>query len=175
MKTLIIGFLVLSGWSALSTYIYVCKIKGFCNERETTEISAVNPKEIISMDSLIKTPELKVVPVPKELIVYFEFDKSEFKSDEKSDTYYSETNSYLNQNLKSRLNITGYTDAVGSDDYNQSLGYRRAQSLQKYFESKGISPEKILIESKGEKEPAEDNSTPSGRANNRRTTITIKN
>ena len=32
MKILIIGFLAFFGWSALSTHIYVCKIKGLCNE-----------------------------------------------------------------------------------------------------------------------------------------------
>jgi outer membrane protein OmpA-like peptidoglycan-associated protein len=81
----------------------------------------------------------------------------------------------LDQNAQSRLNITGHTDARGTDQYNQDLGYRRAQSVQRYFESKGIPASKIVIESRGEKEPANDNNTDSGRANNRRTVLTIKN
>jgi OOP family OmpA-OmpF porin len=72
------------------------------------------------------------------------------------------------------LSITGHTDAIGSDEYNQALGYRRAKSVQHYFESKGIPANKIIIESKGEKEPADNNSSVTGRANNRRTIITIK-
>jgi OOP family OmpA-OmpF porin len=82
---------------------------------------------------------------------------------------------YLHQNVKAGISITGYTDAVGSDDYNQALGYRRAQSAQSYFISKGMPAEKIVIGSKGEKEPAADNSTLAGRANNRRTSISVKN
>jgi OOP family OmpA-OmpF porin len=45
--------------------------------------------------------------------------------------------------------------------------------LQDYFERKGIVNRKIIAESKGEKEPTDDNNTISGRANNRRTVITI--
>ena len=45
MKILIIGFLVLFSWSALSTYIYVCKIKGLCIERETIQTAPVNQLE----------------------------------------------------------------------------------------------------------------------------------
>jgi OOP family OmpA-OmpF porin len=73
------------------------------------------------------------------------------------------------------LSITGYTDAIGSNDYNQALGYRRAQRMLHYFESNGVPPPKITIESYGEKEPAADNNTIEGRAKNRRTVITIKN
>lgn len=80
----------------------------------------------------------------------------------------------MDQNLQSRLSITGYTDALGSDEYNLALGYRRAQSLQNYFERKGIPANKIIIDSKGEKQPADDNNTKEGRAKNRRSEITLK-
>jgi outer membrane protein OmpA-like peptidoglycan-associated protein len=42
-----------------------------------------------------------------------------------------------------------------------------------YFESKGMIAMNSLVESMGEKEPADDNNTPAGRANNRRTVVTI--
>jgi len=45
--------------------------------------------------------------------------------------------------------------------------------MKNYFERKGMPAAKITIESKGEKEPVDDNSTDKGRANNRRTVITI--
>jgi OOP family OmpA-OmpF porin len=108
------------------------------------------------------------------MITYFAFDKSDFNSNAESDKYIDKSNTYLDQNSQAMLSITGYTDAIGTDIYNQALGYRRAQSMQHYFESKGILANKIIIESKGEKEPADDNNTATGRANNRRTVITIK-
>jgi outer membrane protein OmpA-like peptidoglycan-associated protein len=174
MKILIIGFLAFLGWSALSTHIYVCKIKGLCNEPNTIEVKAVNQKDVTAGDTLPKSLVSEQAVIPVNLVIYFAFDKSEFNSDVQTDKYFNESNAYLDKNSQARLNITGYTDAIGSDEYNQALGYRRAQSVQHYFESKGIPATKIIIESKGEKEPSDDNNTTAGRANNRRTAITIK-
>jgi outer membrane protein OmpA-like peptidoglycan-associated protein len=175
MKILIIGFLALFGWSSFSTYLYVCKIKGLCNEPNTTEISAVTHKDVIAADTLPKPLVLEQAIIPKDLTIHFAFDKSEFSPDSQTIKYFDESNVYLDQNSQAKLIITGHTDAIGSDEYNQALGYRRAQSTQHYFESKGIPANKILMESKGEKEPVDDNNTSPGRANNRRSAITIKN
>ncbi len=174
MKFLIIGILVFSGWSALATHIYVCKIKGLCNEPVTMQIDTFNQKDVISVDSLAEPAVREKAVIPGDLLVYFAFDKSEFWSDSKTDKYFEESNKYLDQNSQTRLSITGHTDAIGTDAYNEALGYRRAQSMKTYFESMGMPSAKITIESKGEKEPADDNNTTTGRANNRRTVITIK-
>jgi len=173
MRILIIGFLVLFGWSAFSTYIYVCKIKGLCNEPVTMQIDTLNQKDAIAVDTLAKSLVQEKEVIPADLVIYFAFDKSVFKSDAKTDKYFDESNVFLNQNSQSRLSITGHTDAIGTDEYNMALGYRRAQSMQQYFVSKGLLANKIILESKGEKEPADNNSTAAGRANNRRTVITI--
>jgi len=174
MKILIIGFLVLFSWSALSTYIYVCKIKGLCNEQDTIETGVVNPDEIPAGDTLSKPLVSEQAVIPENLIIYFAFDKSEFASDAETDKYFDESDAYMDQNSQARLSITGHTDAIGYDGYNQALGYQRAQRVQHYFESKGMPANKIITESKGEKEPADANNTSAGRANNRRTVITIK-
>ena len=174
MKILIIGFLTFLGWSAISTHFYVCNIKGLCGEPITKQITVVSRKEVIAVDTSAKAVAHQQTVIPENLVTYFAFDKSEFNADAKTDKYFNESNAFLDQNPQARLSITGYTDAVGSDEYNQALGYRRAQSMQHYFESKSLPANKIIIESKGEKEPADNNSTPAGRANNRRTVITIK-
>jgi len=112
---------------------------------------------------------------PGTMTINFAFDKSEFNPDKATDNYVEKSKAFIANNTEARLSIIGYTDSVGSDSYNMSLGFRRAQSLKDYFERKGISDEKIKVESKGEREPADENKTISGRANNRRTVITIKN
>jgi peptidoglycan-associated lipoprotein len=174
MKILIVGFLVFFGWSALSTHLYVCKIKGLCNETITMQTEMAGNSSVIVGDTLRKSLVQEQTVIPENLVIYFAFDKSEFDSDAVTDKYFDKSNAYLAENSQARLSITGYTDAIGSDEYNQALGYRRAQSLQKYFEGKGIPADKVKIESRGEKDPAENNTTPAGRANNRRTVITIK-
>ena len=174
MKILIIGFLAFSAWSALSISIYVCKIKGLCDEPVARQISTVGQTDVIAGDTIRKPLMQEQVVIPNDLIIHFAFDKSEFISDAETDNYFDESNAYLNINSQARLKITGHTDAIGPDVYNQALGYRRAQSVQHYFESKGLPANRITIESEGEKKPVDDNNTTSGRANNRRAAITIK-
>ena len=173
MKILLIGFLTFIAWSSLSTYIYVCKIQGLCDAPQTIELNAVTQEDVISEEP-IPEPTVQVnVIIPKDLVIYFAFDKSEFNPDSQTGNYIHESKAYLDQNLQARLDFTGHTDAIGSDAYNQALGYRRAQSVLHYFESKGMTAMSSAVESKGEKEPADDNNTTAGRANNRRTVVTI--
>ena len=174
MKILIFGLLVLLGWSALSTRFYLCNIKGFCKDQVTYPINNSGNKEVTTDDTLNK-PEMVEQPlVPDSKLIYFAFDKSEFNSETITENYINESNNYMNQNLQARLSITGYTDAIGSDKYNEALGYRRAQSVQHYLIRFGINANKIIMDSKGEKEPADNNGTVAGRAANRRAIITIK-
>jgi outer membrane protein OmpA-like peptidoglycan-associated protein len=176
MKILLIGFLAFSAWSSFSTYIYVCKIKGLCKELTTTTIQANNNNASFADDATLnesKVDNQKTIPANK--VIYFAFDKSDFNSNASTDKYFTESKAYLDQNSQARLSITGHTDSVGSNKYNVGLGFRRAQSLQQYFEGKGIDSNKITIESMGESAPADINSTTAGRANNRRTELTIKN
>jgi outer membrane protein OmpA-like peptidoglycan-associated protein len=173
MRFILIGFLSFFTWSAVSTYYYVCKIKHFCNDREMIQVDAISIKPVFVTDS-ITTPGLqKMAEIPGVLTVNFAFDKYEFTPDGSTDNYFDRSKEYIEQNSEVNLAITGYTDAIGSEQYNQALGYRRAQTMQDYFERKGLPAAKITIESKGEKEPVGDNSTDKGRANNRRTVITI--
>jgi OOP family OmpA-OmpF porin len=175
MKFLIIGFLAFFGWLALSTHIYVCKIRGFCHEPVTAVSNAVNPETVVPHDSISKPSVVEQAPVPESLLIYFAFDKSDFNSGTISDRYLDELNKYMNQNLQTKLSVTGYTDAIGSDEYNQALGFRRAQSVQLYFESKGVPSNRIIAESRGKKEPVDNNKTAAGRSNNRRTVIKFNN
>ncbi len=174
MKILIFGFIAFLGWGALSVHLYVCKIRGLCDEPASLPKELVINNAFIDGDTLSKALSSAPTMIPGTLSIFFDFDKSEFKPDDMTDRYIVESNAFLKQNTLSGLIITGHTDAIGTDEYNQSLGYRRAQSLQNYFEIKGMPANKIIIESKGEKEPADDNRTSAGRANNRRTVVTIK-
>jgi OOP family OmpA-OmpF porin len=172
MRTIIAGVIVFALWSALSTYIYVCKIQGLCSEPIGLQANAPTLKSEMLSDTLTKVLVEEQAVLPKNLVNYFEFDKAEFKINDLTKKYSSESNVYLKQHGDARLIITGHTDAIGTEEYNQSLGYRRAQSTKQYLESVGIPAKKISIESKGEIQPADNNSTKEGRANNRRTETT---
>jgi outer membrane protein OmpA-like peptidoglycan-associated protein len=174
MRILVIGFLVFCGWAALSTWLYVCKIKGLCGEPVTMQADTLNQQNIIA-DSVPQPAIQPQVVIPDNLVIYFAYNESDFTPDAATNRFFDESNAYLNQNLQARLQITGHADARGTDRYNQELGLKRAQNVQRYLESKGMPSGKMIIESRGEKEPADDNNTDAGRAKNRRTVLTIKN
>lgn len=73
------------------------------------------------------------------------------------------------------INISGYADADASDEYNLALSKRRAKAVRDYLISRGIAPSRITnVEAFGEQNPIADNSTPEGKAQNRRVEISVK-
>lgn len=72
-----------------------------------------------------------------------------------------------------KILIEGHTDAQGSDQSNLELSQRRAATVQQFFISRGISPDKVTATGVGESRPVADNGTAEGRANNRRVEIII--
>lgn len=71
------------------------------------------------------------------------------------------------------LEIQGHTDATGSAEYNQKLGWRRAESVRRYLHAQGVALDRMATISYGEDAPAQPNSTPEGRASNRRVEIVV--
>jgi outer membrane protein OmpA-like peptidoglycan-associated protein len=71
----------------------------------------------------------------------------------------------------SRWKVVGYTDNVGSEDGNIKMSQMRAESVLNYFVSRGIPKVRFEVLGKGSSDPIDDNSTPEGRAKNRRVEI----
>jgi outer membrane protein OmpA-like peptidoglycan-associated protein len=72
-----------------------------------------------------------------------------------------------------RLNIEGHTDSVGSDEYNQQLSERRAESVRSYLVQSGVPANTITAMGYGESKPVASNDTPSGRQRNRRVEMIV--
>jgi len=78
------------------------------------------------------------------------------------------------KNIGAYLEIQGYTDNIGSESYNLSLGYKRAEMVMKYLSSeKGFPLHRMNVTSYGEYKPIADNSTREGRAQNRRVGLVL--
>ncbi len=72
-----------------------------------------------------------------------------------------------------RLEIRGYTDAVGTEEINLDLSRRRAESVRNYLMARGVSAGRLTALGFGEADPVAPNSTPEGRAQNRRVEFRI--
>lgn len=80
----------------------------------------------------------------------------------------------LNQYGKTTVTVTGHTDNVGSDAFNQTLSEKRAQSVLDHFASQKVNPVRLAAYGRGESEPRADNATEAGRQLNRRVELLIQ-
>jgi len=74
---------------------------------------------------------------------------------------------------KVRLSVAGYTDYVGTDEYNQALSVRRANSVRAYLLTQHVAASSVTIIGYGEKDPIATNNTSEGRQKNRRVEFQI--
>jgi len=102
---------------------------------------------------------------------FFDFDKATLKPEGRQvlDQVAAQASSI---NLETLIAV-GHTDSIGTEAYNQSLSERRANSVKEYLVGKGIDPNRIYTEGKGELQPVASNATREGRAQNRRVEIEI--
>jgi OOP family OmpA-OmpF porin len=113
------------------------------------------------------TPAVQKVAVKG--VARFDFDKATVNSEDGAKLM-SEVRSMKNVTWNT-INVTGHTDSIGSETYNQKLSEDRAQAVQAYLVEKGVKSEKIKSAGKGKTSPIASNKTPTGRSLNRRTEI----
>ena len=72
-----------------------------------------------------------------------------------------------------KLSVEGHTDSVGSDEYNQQLSEKRAESVREYLVQQGIAGDSIVATGFGKTSPVASNDTPEGRQQNRRVELVL--
>jgi outer membrane protein OmpA-like peptidoglycan-associated protein/tetratricopeptide (TPR) repeat protein len=117
-----------------------------------------------------------VIKVENVVTVYFDFDQSDLKDrgTQQLDSIYN----VLTETPSARIQISGYTDGLGSVDYNKKLSDKRAKACADYLIAKGIDASRISFESFGaccpvEMELINGRDNPDGRSMNRRALINI--
>lgn len=113
----------------------------------------------------------------QENFVYFDFDKYQLKPAMRNFLDNVIENLQSREDLK-RITLEGYTDYIGTEEYNKKLGKKRALTVKKYLLSKGVSAENVELISYGETRPhlpgkVNGEDMPTFRARNRRVRIEI--
>jgi peptidoglycan-associated lipoprotein len=98
--------------------------------------------------------------------VYFDFDSSAVKASEKSKI--EKVADYFKSNSGHAVKVEGHCDERGTEEYNRSLGERRALAVRELLVRAGIAPERIETISYGEDRPAEVGHNESAWKKNRR-------
>lgn len=81
--------------------------------------------------------------------------------------------SSLQANPGTTVTIIGHTDNTGGAAVNEPLSRDRAANTRDYLVQRGVSPNRIMIDGRGEREPIATNTDASGRARNRRVEIFV--
>ena len=80
----------------------------------------------------------------------------------------------LRDDTSARLMIVGHTDNTGSNAINNPLSVERANSVRDYLTTRGMAGTRVETAGRGDREPAAENTTESGRAKNRRVEIFLR-
>jgi outer membrane protein OmpA-like peptidoglycan-associated protein len=72
-----------------------------------------------------------------------------------------------------KLQIEGYTDSIGSDEYNQTLSNKRAEAVRDYLVASAVSMNNVTAHGMGKADPIADNGTAAGRKLNRRVEMIV--
>jgi outer membrane protein OmpA-like peptidoglycan-associated protein len=120
----------------------------------------------------VSTPELQRHTLTIESGVTFELDKWEVRA-EASETLQSIVEVINQADIFSEILIVGHTCDIATDEYNQLLSERRAESVREFLEGAGLEVDSIRTEGHGESEPVVPNISEENRSQNRRVEITF--
>ncbi|MCK9512977.1 MAG: OmpA family protein [Pigmentiphaga sp.] len=120
-------------------------------------------------------PAPQVTPTAEKVVfdadTFFDFDKYNIKPDGRA---------MLDELVRQIANIdlevilaVGFTDSIGTVEYNLGLSERRANAVKQYLVERGVPANRIYTEGKGKADPIATNATPEGRAQNRRVEIEV--
>ena len=103
--------------------------------------------------------------------VFFETNK--YNINTASNTLLTKLSNILKEYPDTNVLVIGHTDSSGAEAYNMTLSKNRAESVTNFFTSKGLASNRFTTNWFGEEQPVADNTTPEGRAKNRRVNLAI--
>ena len=101
------------------------------------------------------------------------FDKNSSEIDKGYKTLLDNLAKLYKDNTKGKILVTGHTDNEGTEELNQALSCTRATDVVAYLKSKGVDPNRIVMNCKGETMPRVANETEQGKHLNRRVELKI--
>jgi outer membrane protein OmpA-like peptidoglycan-associated protein len=128
-------------------YVFLGTCKGFLNHQEQLRVEPVKKSE----EYVLQFPLANIsAPVLIENIFY-DFDKATLRPE--SQTALDELVKLLNENPNITIELSAHTDYKGSDQYNEGLSQRRAESVVNYLIAHGIAPDRLTPKGYGEGKP----------------------
>ena len=151
-------------------YAVTVKAQGYLPHSQTFSMSTPPAGEGYDINISLEPLEIGKTVVLKNL--YFDLDSDVLKN--KSTHELSEIASFLRNHPDVIIELGGYTDSQGEEDYNLDLSTRRAEAAKRYLTmTEQIREDRIKTKGYGSTNPIATNDTEEGRAKNRRTELKI--
>jgi outer membrane protein OmpA-like peptidoglycan-associated protein len=136
--------------------------------RAAAQASENAPKKALSDFNVRETTRGLFLLLPDSL---FDPEKAELKP--VASTMMDKLTAYLKENPQRDVLIEGYTDSLGSEEYNRYLSTERAAAVKQALLARGVPAERIRARGMGEAKPIASNETAAGREQNRRVEVLI--
>ena len=117
--------------------------------------------------------DMEITKLEGRILIQFPFREASKDLEPETGAYFEKLAQRLEKTGET-IRIAGHTDSIGNAEANLKLGLARARYIEEILLSKGLTPSRITVESKGEEEPIADNSTEDGQRRNRRVEIRIE-
>ena len=153
--------------TAIADYISDINVETSGKVRVGTSVSGNIMCDRISFDIVGSEEQVR-----NSTLIYFPFNSTDKLADRSVETYLDQVAAQVKRTGQ-RVRLTGHTDDIGNAAANLDLGQRRANMIKNYLIGQGVTASKIIADSKGESVPVANNSSPEGRAKNRRTELQI--
>lgn len=175
-----------------ASYQYQVSAEGYKLEESNIELSPENneieenislqPEEAVvaiaekeeEEEKIEEKPEIPTETMTPEVLdtkIYFSFNADDVR--ERYSDELKQIAAYMQQNPDAVLEVKGYTDNVGSKDFNLRLSERRANAVYDYLKELGVNFRKMVVVAYGEAGAVASNETEDGRLKNRRVTFTL--
>ncbi len=150
-------------------YSFIAKATGYYSISNTIDLTGTGQYKEMDLNIEMKPIEVGETFTIKN--IFFDFNKASLKPE--SFFELDRVVKLLSDNPNIEIELSGHTDNVGTDEYNNKLSYERAGSVSEYIFSKGISTNRIVSKGYGKTKPVATNETEEGRQLNRRVEFQI--
>jgi outer membrane protein OmpA-like peptidoglycan-associated protein len=150
-------------------YAFNVHRKGYLFYSENFDMSNVSSDSVYNIDIPLEPIEVNAKVVLRN--VFFDTKKTDLKPESISEL--DNVVRLMNENPNMKVQISGYTDNVGTAEDNVKLSNGRALSVVNYLVAKGVKKDRLSYKGFGETNPVATNDTEEGRAMNRRTELRV--
>jgi OOP family OmpA-OmpF porin len=150
----------------------LAELSGCSSSRNASSLQTARALESFTRTTMVgkaPLPPVAAPPPPRKIVlrgVNFDFDKSEIRPEDEA--VLDAAIEALKETPRARVRISGYTDSIGTMEYNEALSIRRANTVKDFLVNAGIDADRLEPAGYGLTKPVASNDTGDGRAQNRR-------